>query len=215
MRPSAKRSLFPSPAGSAAAAGRRKRPDHRLGALLNFGHSALSDDVTTARTGFGAHLDDPIGLGQHLGVVIHQYHRVTVLDQIVHDAGQSHDVGRVQADGRLVQHVEHAGGAVAGPRGPAACADAHRWRGWTRRGQGEVIQPQFIRRRAAVRKDSQMLSAMGAHFRGQAGGHAGHPLGQLGQRHRCRHRPARYPADGVRGRPRTDGYRGRPGRSPA
>ena len=86
--------LFPRPGRQRGGRRAQKGSDHRLGVLLNFGHSALSDDVTTARTGFGAHLDDPIGLGQHLGVVIHQYHRVTVLDQIVHDAGQAHDVGR-------------------------------------------------------------------------------------------------------------------------
>ena len=140
MRPSAKRSLFPA---GRQRGGRRaqKGSDHRLGVLLNFWHSALSDDVTTARTGFGAHLDDPIGLGQHLGVVIHQYHRVTVLDQIVHDAGQAHDVGRVQADGRLVQHVEHAGGAVADRAGQLHALALTGGEGGRGAVQGEVIQP--------------------------------------------------------------------------
>ena len=45
--------------------------------------------------------------------MVHQDHRVPICHQIAHHAGQSHDVGGMQADGRLVQHIEHSGGAVA------------------------------------------------------------------------------------------------------
>ena len=44
--------------------------------------------------------------------MIHQQHGVTVPDQIVHDAVQSDDIGRMQSDGRLIQHVQDARRAV-------------------------------------------------------------------------------------------------------
>ena len=77
------------------------------------GHRALGNDVPAARTGLGAHLDEPVRLRQHLCVVINEHHRVAVGDQVVHDAVQADDVGGVQPDGRLVQHVQNARGAVA------------------------------------------------------------------------------------------------------
>ena len=45
--------------------------------------------------------------------MIHEKDGIAVGDQVVHDAVQTHDVGRVQPDGRLIQHVEYAGRAVA------------------------------------------------------------------------------------------------------
>ena len=95
------------------------------------GHRALGNDVPAARTGLGAHLDEPVRLRQHLCVVINEHHRVAVGDQVVHDAVQAHDVGGVQPDGRLVQHVQNAGGAVAHGAGqlhPLALAGGKRWR---------------------------------------------------------------------------------------
>ena len=45
--------------------------------------------------------------------MIDHHHRVAVGQQVAHDTQQAVDVGGVQADGGLVQHVEHAGGAIA------------------------------------------------------------------------------------------------------
>ena len=45
--------------------------------------------------------------------MIDHHHRVAVSQQVAHNAEQAVDVGGVQADGGLVQHVEHAGGAIA------------------------------------------------------------------------------------------------------
>ena len=47
------------------------------------GHRALGNDVPAARTGLGAHLDEPVRLRQHLCVVINEHHRVAVGDQVV------------------------------------------------------------------------------------------------------------------------------------
>ena len=40
-------------------------------------------------------------------------HSVSLRFQIAHHAEQTVHIRRVQADGRFVEHVEHAGGAVA------------------------------------------------------------------------------------------------------
>ena len=48
-----------------------------------------------------------------MGIVIYKQHGVAVGDQIVHHTEQPLHIGRVQTDGRFVQHIQHAGGAVA------------------------------------------------------------------------------------------------------
>ena len=44
--------------------------------------------------------------------MIYQNNRVAVCDQIFHDAGQSGNVGRMKANGRLVKYIEYARGTV-------------------------------------------------------------------------------------------------------
>ena len=70
-------------------------------------------DAASILAGTRSHLDDPVGFGQNLGVVVHQYHRVSVGNQIVHDAGQSLYIGGMKTDGGLIQHIENPGGAVS------------------------------------------------------------------------------------------------------
>ena len=96
----------PGPAGEEGA-------DHGGGVVLQSFHCPLGDDLPAPGSGLGAHLHDPVGVGEDLGVVIHQQDRVAVGYQVVHDPGKAHDVGGVEADGGLVQHIEHPGGAVA------------------------------------------------------------------------------------------------------
>ena len=38
---------------------------------------------------------------------------IAVRHEVVHHSGEAHDVGRVQTDARLIEHIEHAGRAVA------------------------------------------------------------------------------------------------------
>ena len=45
--------------------------------------------------------------------MIHEDHRIPVLDEIPHDTRQPFDIIGMQAYGRLVKHVQNAGGAVA------------------------------------------------------------------------------------------------------
>ena len=83
-------------------------------------------------------------------------------------AAQAVDVGRVQPDGRLVQHVQHAGGAVAHGAGQLHALPLAGGERRARAVEREVAQPQVDRAaRAVCWKDSQMLSRHRAHLLGQ------------------------------------------------
>ncbi len=92
---------------------RKERPDHRLLIFLQIFDCPLRDHAAAAGTRLRPHLDHPVGMPQNAGIVIDQHHRVAVRYQIIHHAGQPLDIGRMQADRRLIQHVEHTGCAVA------------------------------------------------------------------------------------------------------
>ena len=69
------------------------------------------------RAGPGAELDDPVGGVDDLDLVLDHHHRVAVGGQHLDGRAQPLDVARVQADRRLVEHVEHAGCVGADRRG--------------------------------------------------------------------------------------------------
>ena len=50
---------------------------------------------------------------EHAHVMVHDHHGIAVRHQVVHHAEQPIHVRGMQADGRLVEHIQHAGGAVA------------------------------------------------------------------------------------------------------
>ena len=81
------------------------------------------------------------GLLQDLRVVIDEQHGVAVGHEVVHHAVESHDVGGVQPDGRLVEDVEHAGGAVADGAGELHPLPFAGGEGGGRAVEGEVSQP--------------------------------------------------------------------------
>ena len=74
---------------------------------------ALRDDAPTACAAFGAQVDDPVGLGDHVEVVLDHDDRVAGIDEPVQHAHQLLDVGHVQTDRRFIEHVERALGARA------------------------------------------------------------------------------------------------------
>ena len=57
---------------------------------------------------FGSHVDDPIGVADHIQVMLDHDHRVAGVDQPVHHRQQVTDVRHVQAGGRLVHHIDAA-----------------------------------------------------------------------------------------------------------
>ncbi len=58
------------------------------------------------RAAFGAQVDDPVGLGDHVQVVLDDDHAVAAVHQAVQHADELVHVGHVQAHGGLVQHVQ-------------------------------------------------------------------------------------------------------------
>ena len=55
---------------------------------------------------FRARIDDPVGLGDHVRIVLDDDHAVPAVDQAVQHARQLLDIRHVQPHRRLVQHVE-------------------------------------------------------------------------------------------------------------
>ena len=102
--------LFPWPLRTAA---RQERPNLGSRVLKDLRDCALGNHAPASCPCLRAHLDDPVGFGQKLRVVIDEYNGVPVRHEIAHHACQPGQVGGVQADGGLVEHIEHTRGAVA------------------------------------------------------------------------------------------------------
>ena len=87
--------------------------DFRLRVSRNRVDRALCDHIAAVFSGLRSHLDEPVRVLEDFRVVIHQHDRVAVRDQIAHNTAQTLDIGRMQANGRLIEHIQHAGRAVA------------------------------------------------------------------------------------------------------
>ena len=93
--------------------GAQKRGDAAALRLLDLVYRASGNHITTTRSGNGAHLDQIVGFHQYARIVVDNNHGVAVIHQIAHHAHQAVDIGGMQADRRLVQHIEHARRSVA------------------------------------------------------------------------------------------------------
>ena len=89
-----------------------------LGLADDLPRRALRDDAPAAVAAFGPEIDDPVGFGHDVEVVLDHDDAVAGVDQPVQHVDQLLDVGHVQADRRLVEHVERV--LVRARRGPAA-----------------------------------------------------------------------------------------------
>ena len=158
----------------------QKAADARARGLLHLLDGALGHDGAAVGAGAGPHLDQMVRRTQHLHVVVHGDHRVAVGEQVVDDREQPVDVHGVQPDARLVEHVEHPGGAVAhGPGQLHALALAGRERG-ARAVEREVAQPQLLqpggRLGQGVHDGARHGPQVGQARLGCHGGHPGHEL---------------------------------------
>ncbi len=88
----------------AAQVPRRQRP--RL--LQQAVERAREDDAAALLAGAEAQVDDVVGHADHVGVVLDDDDRVALVAQLAEDGDQPLVVARVQADRRLVEHVERA-----------------------------------------------------------------------------------------------------------
>jgi hypothetical protein len=104
-------------------AGERARIGHDLAGR------ALGDDLAAMHAGAGADIDHIVGGADGVLVMLDHDHGVAEVAQVLERFQQPVIVALVQADGRLVQHIEHAGQARADLRGqPDALAFAARQR---------------------------------------------------------------------------------------
>ena len=90
----------------------QKRPDHGTRILGKRLRTSLRDHPAAVGSGSRPHFDDPVRLRENLRIVIHQHHRISVGNQILHHASQPHNIGGMQTDGRLIQHIQDARSAV-------------------------------------------------------------------------------------------------------
>ena len=81
-------------------------------------------DAAAEPSAAGAEVDEVVRGAERVEVVLHHQHRAPGVDQRAQVLQQPPGVARVQADGRLVEHVERAGesGARPGPRAGAAAS---------------------------------------------------------------------------------------------
>ena len=90
-----------------------ERRDTRCWVVPQAGGCALGNDTAALGASLRAKFDNPVRMRQHLCVMIYQHNSVAVSHQIVHHARKSFKIGRMQTDGRFIQHIQYAGGAVA------------------------------------------------------------------------------------------------------
>ena len=89
---------------------------------------ARGDQFAAEPSGAGAEVDHVVGALDGLLVVLHHQHRVAQVAQLRQRVEQAAVVARVQADGGLVQHVEHAAQLASRSAWPAGCAALRRRR---------------------------------------------------------------------------------------
>ncbi len=127
-------------------AGERVRVGHHLAAGVPCG-----DDLAAVDAGGGAHVDDIVGRQDRVLVMLDDDHGVAEVAQVLQRVEQAGVVALVQADRRLVQHVEHAGQARADLRGQAdALALAARQRARVAR-QAEIVEADIVAGTAGAR----------------------------------------------------------------
>ena len=115
--------------------------------------------------------------------MIHQQHGVPVRHQIMHHAGEPHDVGRMQTDGGLVQHIQHARGPVAHRAGQLHPLPLARGERGGRPVKGEIAEAQIHQPLGHQMEGGANALRHGAHLLRQGARHAAHPVTELIERH--------------------------------
>ena len=75
----------------------------------DFFRRALGDDLAAGVAGFGAEVEDPVGLGGDGHVVLDDDDGVAFVDEAVEDVDEAADVLVVEADGGFLDEIEIAG----------------------------------------------------------------------------------------------------------
>ena len=171
--PAEGRGLFPG----------QKRPDEGVGVFRRLGHRPLGQHPAPVGPRTRPHLDEPVGSLQHPGIVVHQHHRIAPRHQIPDQTQKPVHIGRVQADGWLVQYVQYPCGPVPYRPGQLDPLPLPGGQGGSRPVQGQVAQPQLQKPPGRGLKGLADALGHGAHLLRQSAGDPVHPLGKLLQGH--------------------------------
>ena len=129
-----------------------------IGGGADGGGAALGDEVTTPFTGAGADVDDMVGAADGVFVVFDDYQGVALVAQLVQRVQQDLVVARVQAYGRLVEHIANALQVAAELRGQAdALGFAAGQRGCATV-QRQVAQAHFFQKRQPAMDFGQQVA---------------------------------------------------------
>ena len=130
-------------------------------------HRPFRDHVSALRPGNRPHLDHPVGFLQDLHIVIDKHHAVPVMNQVVDDVREPHDIRGVKTDRRFVQYIKHSGCPVPdGPRDlhPLPLAGRESVSGTVER---QIREPKVNEPRSDREERRADAFRHGAHFRGQ------------------------------------------------
>ena len=112
------------------------RPGDRAAAAWRLAAGVPRATICAAvAAGAGAEVEQLVGAGDHLAVVLDDQQRVAQVAELLQRVEQPAVVARVQADRRLVEHVEHAAQAAADLGWPGGCAASRRRRASGRAGR--------------------------------------------------------------------------------
>ena len=105
---------------------------------------ALRDDLAAVHARAGAEIDDPVGVADRVLVVLDHDHGVAEIAQALEGFEQPVVVALVQADARLVEHVEHARQPAADLAGEADALALAAAQGAAGAVEVEVIEPDIV-----------------------------------------------------------------------
>jgi hypothetical protein len=81
--------------------------------LAHLVRRTAGDDIAAESTGRGTEIEQPVGAGDHVAVVLDDQQRVTEIAEFMQRADQARVVARMKADRRFVEHIEHAAESAA------------------------------------------------------------------------------------------------------
>lgn len=106
--------------------------DHRLRVVHDLRRRPGGNDATTGLAAPGPEVNDVVGVGDHVEVMLDDDHRGAVVDESLEDAQQHLDVEGVESHSRLVEHEDGVALVTAQFRGelqPLGLAAGQRRRG--------------------------------------------------------------------------------------
>ncbi len=164
------------------------QPDEVLaGERGGIGHDLVrrsgGHDLAAMHSGAGADIDDEIGGADGLLVVLDHQHGIAEIAQMTQGFEQPGVVALMQADRRLVEHIENAGQARADLRGePDALAFTPRERPRTAR-QREIVEPDVDEKLQPLADFLENAVGDLPFFRLEPGGKTVEPVAGLADRH--------------------------------